>query len=136
MAQFPAFEGLVEGPRKMRGASDVPMSSPCFTMNVNSPSCPCRKTLRFVVSEPSRCLVHEKALLISVSEFKWDFPRDVRRHPMRRCASIAPSLLLPRRKPCQFGEKCSSPPSVVVSQCDAGAQHSFLSVAFVNQGDV
>ena len=34
---------------------------------------------------------------------------------MHRCASIAPSLLRPRRKPCQFGEKCSSPPSGTIS---------------------
>ena len=34
---------------------------------------------------------------------------------MHRCASIAPFLLRPRRKPCQFGEKCSSPPSETVS---------------------
>ena len=52
---------------------------------------------------------------MSVSEFRWDFPREVRRHPMHRCARIAPSLLRPRRKPCQFAEKCSSPPSETVS---------------------
>ena len=43
MAPFPAFGGLVEGPKEMRGVSEVPMSKPCFTMNVKSPSCPCKK---------------------------------------------------------------------------------------------
>ena len=88
---------------------------------------------------------------MSVSEFRWDFPREARCHPMLRCASIAPSLLRPRRKPCQFGEKCSSPPSETVSLTicsekafsprasdvdDTGAQHSFLTVTFVDQGAV
>ena len=40
---------------------------------------------------------------------------EVKCHPMHRCVSIAPSLLRPRRKPCQFGEKCSSPPSETIS---------------------
>ena len=44
------------------------------------------------------------------------FPeRSGRCHPVHHCAGIAPSLLRPRRKPCQFGEKCSSPPSEIVS---------------------
>ena len=34
--------------------------------------------------------MHEKALLMSVTEFRWDFPREVR----YRCASTAPSLLV------------------------------------------
>ena len=114
----------------MRGASDVPMSEPCFTMKVNSPSFPCKKNTQFrnlcaiqrsplnicsFASSIVSLFVHEKALLMSVSEFRWDFPREVRCHPVHRCASIAPSLLRPRRKPCQFGEKCSSPPSETVS---------------------
>ena len=68
----------------------------------------------FASSIVSLC-VHEKALHMSVRESRWDFPREVMCHPMHRCASIAPSLLRPRRKPCQFGEKCSSPPSETVS---------------------
>ena len=46
---------------------------------------------------------------MSVSEFRWDFPREVKCHPMHRCASIAPSLVRPRKKPCSF------PPSEIVS---------------------
>ena len=52
---------------------------------------------------------------MSVSEFRWDFPREVKCNPMHRSACIAPSLLRPRKKPCQFGEKCSSSPSEIVS---------------------
>ena len=115
----------------MRGASDVPMSSPCFTMNVNSPSCPCKKTT------PFRGLC---------DEFRWDFPREVGCHPMHRCASIDTSLLRPRVRRYVFipsfrnrfshhcGEKAFPPKAWDMS--DAGAQHSFLSVAFVNQGAV
>ena len=47
---------------------------------------------------------------MSVSEFRWDFSIVVRCQPIHRCAYITPSLLRPRKNPCQFGEKCSSPP--------------------------
>ena len=60
-------------------------------------------------------VAHEKALLMSVSEFGWDLLKEVRCHPMHSCVSVAPSLLRPRRKPCQFGEKCSFSPSETVS---------------------
>ena len=40
---FQRLKVLSMAQEKMRGASDVSMSKPRFTMNVNSPSCPCKK---------------------------------------------------------------------------------------------
>ena len=46
MAQLKVLSNALE---KMRGALDVPMSIPCFTMKVNSPSCLCKKKKHWAI---------------------------------------------------------------------------------------
>ena len=128
MAHFPSFEGLVEGPgenawrlRRHHEQTVFHHEREFSIVSLPKKATPFRSlraiqrsplNIRSFFSSIVSLFEHEKALLMSVSEFRWDFPREVKCHPMHRCA---PSLLRPRRKPCQFGEKCSSPPSEIVS---------------------
>ena len=131
------------------------MNGPCFTMKVNIPLCPCRKTTPL----RSLCATQKSPSNIcslassSVSHF-WTTRRrsylqanSVEISPEESDAipdSVAPSSLFP----CQFGEKCSFSPPLEDHFChhccketfqpsgenvyDPGAQCSFLSVTFVN----
>ena len=131
MARFPSFKGFVESPREdtwrlRRSHEQTPVSPRKRTLRrvpagrpphcaVSGPSIGSPLNICSFASSIVSLFVQEKALLMSVSEFRWYFPRQVKCHPTHLCVSIAPSLLRPRRKPCQFGEKCSSPPSATVS---------------------
>ena len=161
---FPAFQGLVEGPRGNAWRLRRPHEQTVFHHERDFSTVPLQKTTPFrnlcaiqrsplnicsFASSIVSLFVHEKALLISVSEVRWNFPREVKCHAsLCEHCSLSPSSAkeavpvwrevfissFTERVSHHCSEK-SFPPRAqnVDDTCD---HHSFLSITFVDQDAV
>ena len=133
----------------MRGASDVPMSRPCFTMKVNSPLCPCKKDHSVLQSlcHPEVSLEHLFACRFSLCAREGIAHVGERvqvRLPHRSQVPSHTSLCQHRSFSPSSSEESETVSLTTVAKrlfpkrakdvCNSCAQHSFLSVTFFDQG--